>query len=76
MVLVDELAPPVMVELWSMLVVLKAGVINNDDKFVELLLAEMIGVLFDESPRTGELGKVNGFGLGLLGLDFFNLSLT
>lgn len=60
----------------SLLTDLIAGVIKNVERFVELLLAEIIGVFVVESPRTGEFGKVNDLGLGLLGLDFFKRCLT
>lgn len=60
------------------MVSLTAGVMKKLVKLVKLLLAETKGVLFEESPITGELGMVKFLFtlLGELGLDFFNFCLT
>lgn len=54
----------------------KAGVMKNDVKFVELLLADMIGVFAADSPKMGELGNVKVCGLGLLGRSFLSRCWT
>lgn len=49
----------------------------KDAKLVELLLADIIGVVVDDNPSTGELGNVKFLLLtGEFGLDFFNRCLT
>lgn len=48
------------------------GVMKKLDKFVEELLAEIMGVVAVESPRTGELGKVK-LPVGELALLFLSL---
>lgn len=51
------------------------GVMKKLVKLVDELLAEMMGVLDIERPRTGELGKVKLF-VGEFGLLFFNFCCT
>lgn len=54
----------------------RAAVIIKPAKFVELLLADNIGVTLADNPITGELGNVNVLGVGELGRDFFNFWRT
>ncbi len=61
----------------SVIALFEDGAIIKAAKLVELLLADIIGVVVDDKPNTGELGKVKFFPLtGELGLDFFNLCFT
>lgn len=50
-------------------------VMKNDDKLVIELLAEIIGVLADERPITGDAGNVKAL-VGELGLLFFKRCFT
>lgn len=50
--------PPALLLLLLLLLPVVAGVIANNDKLVQLLLADISGVVFVDNPRTGELGKV------------------